>query len=302
MAKKKSSTTKKKTSKKTAKKTPRRMCGAMEVNYRLLEQFPSFRQAQISLEHKTKMSLRESLEARTTPYKINTVVHVVHHTSAQNISDAQIDSQIKVLNQDFRRTNSDWTKTPAPFKGLATDPLIEFNLDEVIRVETDQTSFGTDDEMKFVAPAKNPKKFLNLWVCELKGGTLGYAQFPGGPVPTDGVVITYTAFGTKGTASAPFNKGRTATHEVGHYLNLRHIWGDTPDCSGSDFVDDTPNAEGPNYGEPTFPSISCGNGPSGDMFMNYMDYVDDKAMFMFSAGQVARMHTTLDGPRKSLVT
>jgi len=114
-------------------------------------------------------------------------------------------------------------------------------------------------------------------------------------------VVTHTGFGTKGTAAAPFNLGRTTTHEIGHYLNLRHIWGDTPDCSGSDFVADTPNAEDANYGKPTFPSISCNNAPHGDMFMNYMDYVDDKAMFMFTAGQVARMLTTLAGPRKKLV-
>ncbi|HEY4295512.1 MAG TPA: M43 family zinc metalloprotease, partial [Paraburkholderia sp.] len=89
-------------------------------------------------------------------------------------------------------------------------------------------------------------------------------------------------------------------HEIGHYFNLRHIWGDTPDCSGGDSVDDTPNAEGPNYGTPAFPKISCQNGPNGDMFMNYMDYVDDAAMFMFTPEQVSRMHITLEGPRKTL--
>jgi hypothetical protein len=137
-------------------------------------------------------------------------------------------------------------------------------------------------------------------VCALGGGLLGYAQFPGGPKSTDGVVINYRAFGTMGTAQSPFNKGRTATHEVGHYFNLRHIWGDTEDCSGSDFVADTPNCAGPNFGKPAFPKVSCNNGPSGDMFMNYMDYVDDAAMFMFTPQQVARMRTALDGPRRSL--
>jgi hypothetical protein len=115
------------------------------------------------------------------------------------------------------------------------------------------------------------------------------------------VVVLHSAFGNTGTAAAPFDKGRTTTHEVGHWLNLRHIWGDDGNgCLGSDFVDDTPNQAGPNYGSPTFPNVSCDNGPDGDMFMNYMDYVDDAAMMMFSAGQVARIQATLDGPRSTI--
>ena len=89
---------------------------------------------------------------------------------------------------------------------------------------------------------------------------------------------------------------------MGHFFNLRHIWGDVDGCSGTDAVRDTPNAETSNFGKPIFPVVSCGNGPSGDMFMNYMDYVDDAAMFMFSQAQVSRMHATLEGPRKSLVS
>jgi len=109
-----------------------------------------------------------------------------------------------------------------------------------------------------------------------------------------------TAFGTKGTAAAPFNKGRTSTHEIGHWLNLHHIWGDTSHCEGTDFVDDTPTQQLPNYGKPHFPHVTCKNGPSGDMFMNYMDYVDDDSMVMFTAGQVTRMSATIDGPRSTL--
>ena len=146
-----------------------------------------------------------------------------------------------------------------------------------------------------------PESHLNLWVCALSGGVLGYAQFPGGPAATDGVVIDYRAFGSKGTAQAPFDRGRTTVHEIGHWLNLRHIWGDTEDCSGSDFVADTPNAAGPNYGKPRFPRISCANGPNGDMFMNFMDYVDDAAMLLFTPEQVSRMHAALAGPRRSFL-
>ena len=99
--------------------------------------------------------------------------------------------------------------------------------------------------------------------------------------------------------AADYALGRTCVHEVGHWLNLNHIWGDASDCSGTDHVADTPNAQLPNFGEPTFPHISCGNAPSGDMFVNYMDYVDDAAMLMFSPGQVGRMNATLAGPRSS---
>ena len=172
------------------------------------------------------------------------------------------------------------------------------------RTKTNRSSFGTDDSVKSSASkgGANPwpaKRYLNLWVCNLSGGLLGYAQFPGGPARTDGVVILHSAFGRQGDVRPPFDLGRTATHEVGHWLNLRHIWADTMDCSGGDRVPDTPNAAGPNYGKPTFPHITCNNGPNGDMFMNYMDYVDDAAMFMFTDGQITRMNAALAGPRSS---
>jgi hypothetical protein len=165
-------------------------------------------------------------------------------------------------------------------------------------------AFGPDDSVKSRSTGGvNPwpaDRYLNMWVCRLGGGLLGYAQFPGGPSETDGVVIRNTAFGTTGTVEPPFNIGRTGTHEVGHFLNLYHIWGLYDDCTGGDMVSDTPNAAGPNYGEPNFPHVSCNNGPNGDMYMNYMDYVDDRVMCMFTAQQVARMMATLDGPRSAL--
>ncbi|MBU3677068.1 MAG: T9SS type A sorting domain-containing protein, partial [Chitinophagaceae bacterium] len=139
----------------------------------------------------------------------------------------------------------------------------------------------------------------------LGGGLLGYAQFPGGASATDGVVINYTATGNIGTAAAPYNKGRTATHEVGHWLNLYHIWGDDgTGCNGSDLVGDTPNQGGPNYGCPTFPKLSCTNGPNGDMHMNYMDYTDDACMYMFTTGQKARVDALFaaGGARAALLT
>ena len=283
----------------------RRECGAMAAHMLLLEKHPNFRARQFKLEQDTQR--QRAVERAVTVFpiaRIRVVVHVVYRLASQNISDAQIQSQLKVLNQDFRAANTDRNKTPAAWKGLVSDPRIEFVLHRVTRTQTTRASFGIDDGVKKSSgggvPPLDPRKFLNIWVCALSGGLLGYAQFPGGPTATDGVVINYRAFGTSGTAQAPFNKGRTATHEVGHFLNLRHIWGDTEDCSGSDLVADTPNAAGPNFGAPNFPKVSCNNGPNGDMFMNYMDYVDDVAMFMFTTQQVLRMRTALAGPRRGL--
>jgi hypothetical protein len=309
---------KKQPSRLAAQPPKQRTCGAMQEHFHLLETNPTYRMNQVALEHASQMRLRAPALARRGPYKVTVVVHVVHNPAApaEKISVAQVKSQIAVLNRDFRATNPDKNKTPAVFRGLVANPLIQFVLATkdpagrattgITYTETNRASFSDrDNPVKFDAKggvnAWDTKKYLNIWVCTLSNNLLGYAQFPGGPASTDGVVILNTAFGTKGSAAKPFNLGRSATHEIGHFLNLRHIWGDTPDCSGGDLVDDTPNAETPNFGKPTFPHVSCSNGPNGDMFMNYMDYSDDDSMFMFSPGQVSRMHATLDGPRKSLV-
>jgi hypothetical protein len=291
-----------------AKQPPKhRRCGAQQVNERLYEQDPRLRarHRRIEAESRRLIASGDAQGVWRRLVTIPVVVHVVSKTDEQDISDAQVESQIAVLNQDYRKTNADAGKVPDPWKGLAADPNIAFELADVTRTTTTVDEFGTDDAVKSKAgggvPPRTPGTCLNLWVCNLGGGLLGYAQFPGGPAKTDGVVIVYSAFGTTGTAADPFNLGRTATHEVGHYLNLRHIWGDTNDCSGSDQVSDTPRALAPNYGKPDWPHISCDNGPNGDMFMDYMDYVDDAAMFMFTEGQAARMNATLAGPRKKLV-
>ena len=283
-----------------------RSCGAMAAHMLLLEKYPTFRAAQMRLEGATsrRREAREDLKAAKV-VTIKTIVHVVYNTAVQNITKAQINSQFRAMNKDFRATNPDRSGTPAAWKGLIADTRIKFKLVKVTRTKTTRTSFATDEGVKKastggIAPI-TPKTHLNVWVCPLGGGLLGYAQFPGGPSATDGVVINYQAFGTSGTAAAPFDKGRTVTHEIGHYLNLRHIWGDTPDCSGSDMVADTPNAAGPNFGTPAFPHVTCGNGPNGDMFVNYMDYTDDKGMFMFTSQQVTRMRTALETTRSGLL-
>lgn len=296
------------------RQVPRRMCGSMAVHHRLLEIHPAFRARQARLEGATSRRREAPERLRTLPIvNVPVVVHVVYGTPAGNISDAQVRSQIAVLNRDFRATNPDRSKVPAPWSGLVSDARIRFRLattdpdgrrtNGITRTKSTRASFTDNDDVKFSArggmDAWDTAQFLNIWVCALRPW-LGYAQFPGGPADTDGVVILNTAFGTTGTAAKPFHLGRTATHEIGHWLNLRHIWADTEDCSGSDLVSDTPNAAGPNYGRPTFPHVSCGNGPNGDMFVNYMDYVDDDAMFMFTAQQVVRMRAALESARTGI--
>jgi hypothetical protein len=286
--------------------TLRRSCGAMAAHMALLEQYPAFRVNQMRLEGATSDRRDRGIDLKKAKIvTIKTVVNVVYNTDEQNISQSQIVSQFTAMNKDFRATNPDKSGTPAPWLGLVTDSRVQFKLVKVTRTKTTQTGFTHDDQVKKpstggIAPFQ-PNTHLNLWVSALTGGLLGYAQFPGGPSATDGVVINYQSFGTIGTAQDPFKKGRTATHEIGHYFNLRHIWGDTPDCSGSDMVADTPNCAGPNTGMPSWPHVTCNNGPNGDMFMNYMDYTDDNGMFMFTSQQVVRMRTALETMRTGLM-
>ncbi|MGH3996325.1 MAG: zinc metalloprotease, partial [Pseudonocardiaceae bacterium] len=282
------------------------------MNEKLLEANPGLRQTQDRIEQGIRRSV-ESGEAERVMRRLVTipvVVHVLYRRDKENISKAQVDSQLAVLNRDFRAKNPDKSKVPAVWKGLVADANVKFALatkdpdgkktDGLTRTKTTRASFPADNSMKTKqgggVPPWPTDRYLNMWVCTLGDGLLGYAQFPGGPAKTDGVVILNTAFGTKGIVTAPFDRGRTATHEIGHWLNLRHIWGDRNDCGGTDHVPDTPNAQLPNTGKPTFPHVSCANGPNGDMFMNYMDYTDDAAMFMFTAGQSARMNAALAGP------
>ena len=301
----------------TAEVPVRRSCGTMEVHRRLLRTHPGYMEARARSENNAWAAARRAAVARPGITVIPVVVHVVYNSDAENISDAQIQSQIDVLNHDYRKTNSDVGRVPAPFAPVAADARVQFQLatvdpagnatNGITRTQTATATFSDDNAVKSAATqGADPwpsDRYLNIWVCPLGGGLLGYAQFPGGPAATDGVVILHSGFGTSGTAAAPFNLGRSATHEIGHWLNLHHIWGDDgTGCNGSDFVDDTPNQGGPNFGCPAFPHISCNNGPNGDMFMNYMDYSDDACMFMFTAGQVVRMQAALDTDRASIGT
>lgn len=232
---------------------------------------------------------------------IPVVIHVLYNQAVQNISDAQILSQLAVLNKDFRGLNEDRINVPVYFSALVADAGFEFRLARtdakgfattgIIRKQTSIQMFSTDDRIKSSSrggdDAWDRNRYLNIWIGNLAGGILGYTSSFGGPAEKDGVVIQYTAFGTTGTVSAPFNMGRTATHEIGHWLNLIHIWGDT--YCGDDQVDDTPKQRSSNRGVPTGEKFSCEANGHGDMYMNFMDLTNDAAMCMFTKGQRERM-------------
>ena len=295
-----------------------RSCGANEVLARQLLENPDLQQIRNDIERRTQDFIQSGGALDRVQVTIPVVVHVVYYNSTQNLTDQQILSQIDVLNADFRRLNADAANTPGVWQSIAADCEINFcmatqdaNGNATTGIERRQTTvngFSTNDNVKHYSTggldAWDASKYLNLWVCNLSGGLLGYAQFPGGPAATDGVVCDYAYFGTIGSTQ-PFHLGRTATHEVGHWLNCYHIWGDDgTSCSGSDLVSDTPNQADENYGCPTFPSVSCSNGPNGDMFMNYMDYTDDACMNLFTNGQKARMQSLFSagGARVSLLS
>ena len=243
---------------------------------------------------------------------IPVVVHIVYKTAAENISDVQVATQLAALNEDFAGMNADSVRIPSVFKPRFAHPNIQFCLAKrtpagiattgIIRKTTTRASFTDDDAVKKANTggdnAWDASKYLNLWVCNLGTDLLGYAQYPGGLAATDGVVIHYKFFGRGGSAEAPYNQGRTGTHEIGHWFGLDHIDGDA--TCGNDNIADTPTQNTLNYDCPTFPQITCNNGPNGDMFMNYMDYVDDACMQMFTIGQDAVIEATINTTRQSL--
>jgi len=247
---------------------------------------------------------------------IPVVVHVVYNTTAENITDNQVLSQIQVLNEDYSLTNPDASSIPSAFNSVKANCEIQYCMatvdpsgnptNGIRRVSTSTTTFSTNDAVKFTAQGGDnawpTTQYLNLWVCDLSGGLLGYGEFPtGNATNTYGLVMDYQCFGSNYTSYGSgftftngFDRGRTATHEIGHCFNLRHIWGDDGTaCTGSDLCADTPNQADENYGCPSFPSnASCSN--SGDMSMNYMDYTNDACMYMFTLNQKTRMLAVLN--------
>jgi hypothetical protein len=254
------------------------------------------------------------------PRLIPVVVHVIHNGtpvgSGANIPLSQIEAQIRILNEDFRRQNPDANLTPSEFLGVAADANIEFVLakqdpnglptDGVVRLQGPKNSFDpADAELIGQTSQWPPEDYLNIWVVTLVSPFIGYASFPISDLPglnfppssreTDGVTIDYRYFGEGGNAVSG-SKGRTTTHEIGHFLGLRHIWGDG-DCSVDDFVEDTPLQSGSNNACRTDnPRFTCN---TRDLVENYMDYTPDECMNIFTAGQVARMDVVLaQSPRR----
>ena len=282
-----------------------RICGSEAYKQQLLQTNPSLQNSFDAVELQIAKATKKFAARDTTlneVINIPVVIHVIYKTAAQNITDAQINSQLTALNNDFANLNADKAKRPGVFSGLAADVRIKFCLAQVdpqgkkttgiVRKSTTVDLFTADDAMKSSLRGGNNswdnKKYLNIWLCALTGRSLGYATPPGSNADIDGVVIAFDVFGTVGNLRASFNKGRTATHEVGHWMGLKHLWGDT-DC-GDDGIDDTPRQKTYNFGIPTFPNVTtCSPNANGDMFMNYMDFSDDAAMNMFTNDQKKRM-------------
>ena len=250
---------------------------------------------------------------RTTIY-IPVIFHVVYNTAQGNVAPLRLIEQLDVLNEDFGGYNSDYGSTPAVWQPITGNTDIQFCLAHVNPqggwtngYEYYQTSANlcNSGNIFSTAPGWNPNNYLNIWVAQCNSGVLGFASPPGSPATEDGVVIMYNYIGKTG-ASAPYNLGRTATHEVGHWLGLQHIWGDDAGaCTGTDNVADTPNQADNTFGcraANTVLTDACTPSAPGIMWMNYMDYSDDACMYMFTQGQKARMWATINSVRAGLLT
>jgi hypothetical protein len=270
------------------------------------------------IENIIQQEMQQAVSGARNVITIPVVVHVLHDGDpvgvSENISDAQILSQIAILNQDFRRLNADANNTPSEFQPVAADIEIEFCLAQrdpdgnpttgILRHNFGQATYTDIFIDNTIKPQTNWNRdnYLNIYTARFGGdiaNILGYASQPGFAASLDGVVVGYQYFGNTGNLQAPFNKGRTATHEVGHWLGLLHLWGINGGCFDDDNISDTPVADAPNYGCPSYPKVSCS---SNDMFMNYMDYTNDACMNIFTSGQKQRVLAVLNTVRSNIAT
>lgn len=301
-------------------------CATVEHTEMLYQKFNKVPQPEafekwMQLRKQAQLQMNGMKRSQVGPYNIPVVVHIIHNGEplgiGTNISDEQILSQINVLNKDFKRLNADANQTPGLFQSVAGSLDIQFVLARqdpngaptsgIVRKRGGKTSYVMADDATLKAQSYWPSEnYFNIWVCNLSN-LLGYAQFPVSNLEgleefqneiaaTDGVVISYDAFGSIDDGNfnllAGFNKGRTLTHEAGHFFGLRHIWGDTNSCtSTTDYVADTPKQNDETNGCPSHPQTSC---TTTKMFQNFMDYTDDPCMNIFTQGQVERMQVVLE--------
>ncbi len=299
-----------------AQAPPQRTCGTLEHHEYLKQTRPNYQQDLIQYNQMIDQYLADQAVSKTAVVTVTipVVVHVVYQNATENISNAQAISQVQVLNDDFAKLNADAIKVTQPtFSTVAAGAQIRFCLAQrdplgnattgVVHYSTTVSTFGTNDNVKNSATggatAWDVTKYVNIWVCDLGSSLLGYGEFPTGSLSnTWGLVLNYRYTGSGGSAQSPFNLGRTGTHEFGHCFNLFHIWGDDGGaCSGSDQCADTPNQASEHYGPFAQGSIqtdACSPSSPGTMWMNYMDYTDDNSMYMFTAGQVARMEAVVN--------
>ena len=280
-----------------------RSCMADEYLQKAILNTPSLAEKIAAVENYTAQQLRNNSTIANRSQQANiitipVVVHILYHYPSERMSEAQVIKQMEILNRDFRRMNADSINTPARFKSLAADCEIEFRLatvdpksratNGIIYKYSPIEVWESNDKMKYAAEmgddAWDAGSYLNIWVCRLDR-LAGYASFPGGPAEKDGIVLDFGAFGQ--TGSGAYGMGRTAVHETGHWLNLKHTWGDA-NC-GDDKVDDTPQQSNYTVGCPSTFRSSCGNAPLGDMYMNYMDFTNDACINLFTIGQKNRM-------------
>lgn len=247
------------------------------------------------------------------------VFHVLYQNAAQNIHDSILQHQLDVLNEDFNAANADLVNVPAVWQPLIGNMQITFQLATIDPLGNPTTGV---ERLQVVAPPSTQNycdaaqgglapwpdtAYLNIWIFNLGSGLLGYATFPSAPSTCPGLVLDNNIVGRNDPNQfAPYNKGRVATHEMGHFLGLYHIWGDDGNaCSGTDFIADTPNQADETYGDPGVGTVitdQCSPTAPGIMWMNFMDFSDEAAICFFTLGQVVHVQGVLNTYYPSFMT
>ncbi len=294
-------------------------CGTDEWALEYEAQYAIARIHKATVEAKIQQWINERSISSRNVITIPVVVHVVWNEAEENISDAQIESQIETLNQDFRALNVEVASVDEEFRAFVADVELEFCLAKIdprgratngiTRTFTNLIGIANNQNLikygtRGGADDWDTDRYVNIWVGRRTDGILGISTRPGDFNEVQGLVIDYRAFGRGGSAEQnhPYNLGRTTTHEMGHYLGLKHLWGeglDNDNCSEDDGILDTPKqSDTYNSQCPSSPKSSC---RSSDMYMNFMNYTDDACMSLFTLGQKERMLATLFAVRPRLV-